>query len=349
MKRHTVKFLLALGLSAALIVPASASSDTLISRNYLEDTYRPRLSAVLRDSMKLASQPLLNSALARTDQYFAGSAGAWRTTLGFTAQNSAGGDGLALDSGAGLFWSSGTGSLTSGVLIDATAGQEVAAGGALTAGHRYIADGQARISVTAAARWLAEGRWMALPNGGELAPGASFSDVPAGAFYADAVAWAVEQGITNGTGAAHFSPDNFCKRAEIVTFLWRACGEPDPQSLRDPFTDVTDPNSYYYKAALWAVEQGITKGISPTQFAPDTVCTRGQAVTFLYRAAGEPPVSGPTQFLDVPADAFYADAVAWAAEQGISIGTDASHFSPDSFCSRAEIVTFLYRDLGERL
>ena len=346
MKRHMSRFLPALGLSLALILPASASGDTLISRSYLENTYRPRLSTVIRDSVELASRPLINAALSRMDRYFTGSAGVWRTTLGFTPQSSDGGDAVALASGAGLFWASGAGSLTDGVLIDATIGREVAVGGSLTAGHRYLADGQVKVSVTAAAQWMAEGQWMTIPGGAEVIPGGSFADVPAGAFYADAVSWAVGREITNGIDDAHFSPESFCKRADIVTFLWRAYGKPEPKSLVSPFTDVTDPGSYYYKAVLWAVEQGITNGMTPTAFDPDSTCTRGQAMTFLYRAEKEPPVSGTTQFTDVPDGQYYTDPVAWAVRLGITNGTDTTHFSPDQNCTRGHIVTFLYRDLG---
>ncbi len=343
MKKRIFKALLALGLSTALLVPASASGDTLISRSYLEDTYKPRLSTVIKDSIALATQPLVSAAMTRLDQYFTGEPGAWRTTLGFTAQNSAEGDALSLAPGAGLFWTSGAGRLTSGVLIDATAGREIAVNSALTAGHRYIADGEAKISVTAAAQWLAEGRWMALPGGG--APVISFTDVPAGAFYEDAVAWAVGKEITNGITAVQFAPDNFCRRADIVTFLWRAYGKPEPKSTTSPFADVADPDTYYYKAVLWAVGEGITDGITPTQFAPDDFCTRGQAVTFLYRAAGKPPVSGTTDFVDVPAGQYYTDAVAWAVRLGITTGMTTTTFDPNSNCTRGHIVTFLYRDL----
>ena len=345
MKRRVINSLLALGLSAALILPAAASGDTLISRSYLENTYRPRLSSVIRDSIKVATQPLVDAALGRMDQYFTGPAGAWRTTLGFTAQNSARGDALTLASGAGLSWVSGTGTLSSGVLIDATAGREVPSGGALTAGHRYIADGETKISVSSQAQWLAEGTWMTTPGGGAQPPEIAFTDVPAGAYYADAVTWAVGRRITNGVTKTTFEPDSWCTRGQIVTFLWRAYGQQEPRSTRSPFTDVNS-GQYWYKAVLWAVEQGITTGVTETTFAPDSACTRGQAVTFLWRAAGTPAAGGSGKFSDVPVGAYYAPAVAWAVREGIATGVSGTVFGPDGNCTRGHIVTFLYRDLG---
>lgn len=172
-----------------------------------------------------------------------------------------------------------------------------------------------------------------------------FTDVPADAYYADAVSWAVENGITNGTSATTFGPDVSCTRAQMVTFLWRAAGSPEPTTANNPFTDV-QAGSYYYDAVLWAVEQGITKGTSATTFSPDATVTRGQTVTFLWRANGSPAVSGGS-FSDVAADAYYADAVAWAVSEGITNGTSSTTFSPDMNCTRAQIVTFMYRDMAD--
>ena len=171
-------------------------------------------------------------------------------------------------------------------------------------------------------------------------PDIGFVDVPTGAYYADAVAWAVEQGITSGTSTSTFSPDASCTRAQMVTFLWRAAGSPKTAGS-NPFEDVQS-GSYYYDAVLWAVANSITSGTSATTFAPDATVTRGQTVTFLYRAAGAPASSG-SSFGDVAADAYYADAVAWAVAEGITSGTGDNQFSPDAACTRGQIVTFLYR------
>ena len=168
-----------------------------------------------------------------------------------------------------------------------------------------------------------------------------FVDVSGGAYYEDAVLWAVREGITSGTTATTFSPGASCTRAQMVTFLWRAAGSPKA-SGSNPFRDVS-ADTYYYDAVLWAVENGITSGISADAFAPDAMVTRAQTVTFLYRAAGSPAAASGSSFSDVSGNAYYADAVSWAVEKGITSGTAAAAFSPDADCTRAQIVTFLYR------
>ena len=177
-------------------------------------------------------------------------------------------------------------------------------------------------------------------------PSTGFVDVPASAYYADAVKWAVEKGITTGTSATTFSPEASCTRAQMVTFLWRAAGSPAPKATTTAFTDL-DKSAYYYDAVLWAVEQGITTGTSATTFSPNATVTRGQTVTFLYRFAGQPAVSGSSSFTDVNSRDYYAAAVQWAKEQGITSGTSDTTFSPTSDCTRGQIVTFLYRQLAK--
>ena len=168
----------------------------------------------------------------------------------------------------------------------------------------------------------------------------SFADVPANAYFADAVKWAVDKGITNGLSDTMFGPYESCTRAQIVTFLWRAAGSPEPKTASS-FTDVP-VSTYYAKAVAWAVENGITNGMTATEFAPDATCTRGQSVTFLYRAL-KGIASGSANFTDVKSDAFYADAVNWAVASDVTNGTSNTTFSPNADCTRAEIVTFLYR------
>ena len=168
----------------------------------------------------------------------------------------------------------------------------------------------------------------------------SFADVPANAYFADAVKWAVDKGITNGLSDTMFGPYESCTRAQIVTFLWRAAGSPEPKTASS-FTDVP-ASAYYAKAVAWAVENGITNGMTETTFAPDATCTRGQSVTFLYRAL-KGTASGSANFTDVKPDAFYADAVSWAVANNVTNGTSNTTFSPNADCTRAEIVTFLYR------
>ncbi len=167
-----------------------------------------------------------------------------------------------------------------------------------------------------------------------------FYDVPNGAYFYEAVKWAVKNGITTGVGNDLFAPEQPCTRAQIVTFLWRAAGSPEPKTASS-FTDVP-ANAYYAKAVAWAVENGITNGMTATTFAPDATCTRGQSVTFLYRAL-KGTASGSANFTDVKSDAFYADAINWAVANNVTNGTSNTTFSPNADCTRAEIVTFLYR------
>ena len=169
-----------------------------------------------------------------------------------------------------------------------------------------------------------------------------FVDVATGSYYEDAVDWAVENGITKGTDDTHFSPDGICTRAQAVTFLWRAAGSPEPETRTMPFTDVP-VGSYYYDAVLWAVENGITKGTSDTTFSPNMTCTRAQIVTFLWRSEKSPAAGTANPFADVKSTAYYADAVLWAVKEDITKGTTNTTFSPNADCTRAQIVTFLWR------
>ena len=172
-----------------------------------------------------------------------------------------------------------------------------------------------------------------------------FTDVPESAYFYEPVLWAVENGVTSGTSATKFSPYEGCTRGQVVTFLWRAAGCPEPESSYNPFSDVPS-NAYYHDAVLWAAEEGITTGTSRTRFEPNATVTRAQTVTFLWRWAGSPEPGSAGSFRDVPYRAYYADAVAWAVEYGITNGTAPGLFSPAQTCTRAQIVTFLYRDLA---
>lgn len=172
---------------------------------------------------------------------------------------------------------------------------------------------------------------------------ATFADVPSDAYYAEAVEWAVDRGITNGKANGLFGSNDSCTRGQIVTFLWRAAGSPAPKGAAAVPTDVI-PGSYCYNAVAWALENGITNGMADGTFGVNNTCTRGQSVTFLHRALGTAP-SAVNGFTDVAADSFCADAVAWAVENGVTNGTSATTFSPNNGCTRAQIVTFLYRCL----
>ena len=176
------------------------------------------------------------------------------------------------------------------------------------------------------------------------AAASKFADVPSGAYYADAVDWAVGKEITNGTAATSFSPNNSCTRAEMATFLYRLAGQ-HSMNTSNPFRDVAN-GAYYYDAVIWASTMGITSGVTKTEFAPNMTVTRAQAVTMLYRYAGSPPVSGTVPFADVPANAYYKEAVMWGKETGVVAGTSSTTFSPNDPCTRAQIVTLLYRLMG---
>ena len=173
-----------------------------------------------------------------------------------------------------------------------------------------------------------------------------FVDVKPGSYYEDAVIWAVGEGITGGTSATTFDPNATCNRAQAVTFLWRAAGSPAPRNTAMPFTDVP-VGSYYYDAVLWAVENGVTNGTSATTFSPRESCNRAQIVTFLWRAQKSPAASAANPFADVAADAYYTNAVLWAVKEGVTAGTTAVTFSPRADCTRAQIVTFIYRALAD--
>ena len=174
----------------------------------------------------------------------------------------------------------------------------------------------------------------------ELADG-QFTDVPSDAFYANAVKWAVENEITTGVGNNRFDPNGQCTRGQVVTFLWRAAGKPTV-SANVSFSDV-QPGAFYYEAVKWAVANGITTGVGGNRFAPNDTCTRGQVVTFLHRAENSPSASTVSSFTDVPSDAFYYNAVNWAVANGITSGVGNNRFAPNDTCTRAQVVTFLYR------
>jgi hypothetical protein len=171
----------------------------------------------------------------------------------------------------------------------------------------------------------------------------AFTDVPEGIWYIDAVNWAVEKGITDGTSKTTFSPLEDCTRAQVVTFLWRAAGSPKPTTV-SAFTDVPE-NTWYTDAVNWAVEKGITDGTSKTTFSPMQSCNRAQVVTFLWRANGEPAANANvSSFTDIPAGQYYTQAVVWAVEQKITDGMENGTFAPLGICNRAQVVTFLYRN-----
>ena len=183
-------------------------------------------------------------------------------------------------------------------------------------------------------------------DGGEACPSKNFTDVDFKAYYHNAMDWAVVNGVTTGVTPTTFCPSNSCTRAQMVTFLWRAKGSPEPTNTTSRFVDVA-AGQYYTKAVIWAVEQGITTGVDATHFMPNNTVTRAQTVTFLWRMEGKPNPTGSASFPDVPAGAYYASAVSWALENHITTGMGNGTFAPNNNCTRAQIVTFLYRAIAE--
>ena len=184
------------------------------------------------------------------------------------------------------------------------------------------------------------------PDTPDVPASVPFVDIVNGSFYYDAVVWGYNNGIVNGVDTTHFAPDASCTRAQVVTFLWRAAGSPEPKSMSTPFTDVKS-GSFYEKAAAWAYENGIVKGTTDTTFAPNATVTRAQFVTFLWRYEDCPSSSIANPFSDVSESSVYAPAILWAAENGVTVGTGNGTFVPNGACTRAHVVTFLYRDLAK--
>ena len=201
-------------------------------------------------------------------------------------------------------------------------------------GDRYAVVGKKTLNGTQ--------QWSIYYYGRKAPSTTGFLDVDDTAYYKDPVLWAGGQGVTAGVSDYAFAPNQGCTRAQAVTFLWRAFGSQAPVNKANPFTDVKS-SDYFYQPVLWAVERGITMGTSAKTFSPNETCTRAQIVTFLYRTAGEPRYNGSNPFTDVPKGAYYETAVKWAVGNKITSGTSARAFSPNETCSRAQIVTFLYR------
>jgi len=332
-------------LCTALAGSAGTASDPLVSLSYINDTFTP---AVLKSGQESISSSLGTVYAAAVGTLNGNSAPA--APDGFEATNGAqvltvqngGSITLASGSSATLLSGSATVQIDSGAVVDVTNGRTLSSGASAAAGTRLLCDKDTVAVLTASAGCTASVSGYYKVAGGTVPPApAGFTDVPEGAYYAEAVRWAVEKNITKGVSETQFAPDSVCTRGQIVTFLYRAFGEPETEG-ESPFTDV--PESAYYAAAVrWAVAGGITKGVSETEFAPDSVCTRGQIVTFLHRAFGEPETEGSSPFADVPEGAYYASAVRWAVAGGITKGVSETQFAPDQSCTRGQTVTFLYR------
>jgi hypothetical protein len=327
--------LVLLAVASAAALTFASGENTLVSLSYLNGTYTTQLTQAL-SAKTSALDDAYQTAMSQTGTQ----SGSWTSSATFETLSLSTGDTVTLSVGSGLMWYSGTGS-ASALLVDVTTGKELAAGGALTAGHRYLADRETVVTAKAASSCGVQGQWNT------TASRLVFTDVTPQEFWYDPVLWAVENNVTNGTTTTTFSPTDSCERAQVVTFLWRAEGCPEPTTTVNPFVDVKS-DAYYYKAVLWAVENGITNGTGSNTFSPYDVCDRAQAVTFLWRAKGSPePATATNPFTDVKTGQFYTKAVLWAVENGVTNGTGNNSFSPSETCSRGQIVTFLYRTYNQ--
>jgi hypothetical protein len=323
--------------ASAAVLTFASGENTLVSLSYLNGTYTSQLSQTL-SAKTSALDKVYQTAL---DQLGGQTSGGWESTTFFETVSLKAGETVTLSAGSSLVWYSGTGS-ASAALVDVTTGTELAAGGALTAGHRYLADQETVVTAKSASSCGAQGLWNT------TVVQVAFTDVTQQDFWYEPVLWAVKNEVTNGTTTTTFSPNDKVIRADAVVFIWRAWGKPEPTSMVSPFTDVTDQSAYYYKAVLWAVEKGITNGTSDTTFSPYDICDRSQTVTFLWRAKGSPePATTVNPFTDVKSGQFYTKAVLWAVESGVTNGTGNNSFSPSETCSRGQIVTFLYRTCNQ--
>lgn len=350
MKKRLIALILVLTCAlAGVAVAAGGSQDPLISLSYLNGTYWSELTVKVASAVANATKPLYNQAVAKLNGLTGAddTGAAWLSSDVLKTQGGERGDTITLALGSSLLWTSGTATVN-GPLVDVTTGQELTPGAALTSGHRYLAPEELVVTVTSkTAYWAVQGKWTTTSDGVSVTE-LPFTDVPDGAYYYDAIAWAVEKGITYGSSSTTFGVGETCNRADAMTFIWRAYGCPEPKTGKNPFTDVSE-NAYYCKAVLWAVEKGITVGTSSTTFSPLEPCRREHVITFLYRAAGSPAMSQSSGFSDVADSAYYASAVTWAVRNQITVGNGNGNatFGPTSSCTRQDIVTFLYRGLAE--
>ncbi len=327
------------------------SSDPLVTKSYVDDVFVPKLvseaesaasSALTSESERAErrADAIRDSAMMRL-----GVPGFKLTDSFITVTLEPGGT-VSMLTGGKFIPTSGTVSVSvKGTLINITTGSEVPSGSQLTLYNRYFCAEDTEVTYTArsASSCFVDGYYKTSSSSSET-PSDSFIDIKQGQYYYDPVLWAVNHvpQITNGTSSTTFSPANACTRGQTVTFLWRANGCPEPNSTYNPFIDVP-AGAYYYKAVLWAVENGITNGTSSDSFSPDAPCTRAHVVTFLWRSADRPSSGSSNPFDDVPYGQYYTDAVLWAVANRITNGTSTDMFSPGDPCTRGQIVTFLYR------
>ena len=347
MKKKMMAGLLAAVLLAGCVTAAWAGSgpDPLISLSYLNGAYLTDLKAYITQWVTQDTQGIYNDAVAQAGRHKPSGDG-WTTSSGFATGSGKSGDAVILSAGSGLIWTSGSGYVTSGVLVDATAGAELALGAALISGHRYLAAEQAEVSITSqSVQWLAEGRWK-MGTGQAPLP---FTDVAPGQWYYEDVRFAVENGLFQGVGGGRFNPGGTMERGMMTTVLHRLAGSPGTIA-QVSFTDVP-AGSWYAQAVVWGAAQGITSGKGGGLFDPDGLVTREQAVAMMYNYAvtymGLSAGTGAdlSGYADLSRLSSWArPAMAWAVEQGVISGVtngSALTLEPQRSATRAEMATML--------
>ena len=341
-KRMTAAALvLAVLLSGAALAAGGTQSDPLISLSYLNGTYWSALNAQVGSAVAEAAKPIYDEAVSRAGRMQPGAEG-WSVSNGFTAQTGAAGGTVTLSVGSGMIWTSGSGTVKSGVLVDVTACQETPSGGALTAGRRYIAAEEAVVAVTSqTAGWLVDGNWKAAEGAG-----LPFLDVPADSWYYDAVSYVVERKLFQGVSATQFRPMEPMTRGMVTTVLHRLAGEP-AVSYSPMFTDVPD-GQWYAAGVIWAGQTGVVSGFGNGTFLPDESISRQQFAVILYNYAegigcdtsGRSDLTG---FLDGAGVAPWAkDAISWAVSEGLMNGSGGS-LKPYANAARAEVAAMFQR------
>lgn len=342
---------IALTLTAALacvtMAWAGAQGDTLISLSYLNGTYFAGLKDTVAQAVERAVQPIYDAALARAGQTPGGvTGGGWLTSDTPVAGTGGYAHQITLSTGSGLVWTSGVGAVSSGVLVDATAGAEVPAGGGLTAGHRYLAGEDTQVVVSSqSAQWMVEGRWANGTASSVVVP-LTFTDVPASQWYYSDVRYVVEKKLFQGLSEETFAPNSTMQRCMMTTVLHRLAGEP-PVGYAPVFTDIPD-GIWYTQGTIWAAGVGVVSGMGDGSFAPGLDVTRQQIAVMLYnyavksgRTAGE--AGDLAAFRDYAAVAPWAqDAMRWAVGAGILNGSDGSLLPGDS-ATRAQVAAMLHR------
>ena len=318
---------------------AGRLSDPLISLSYLTGTFFDGLKDYVTQWVSQDTQELLTGP-GQT------SADGWTTSYGFVPGEGESGDTVTLTEGSGLIWNDGVGEVSSGALVDATTGTELAAGETLTAGHRYLAAEDTVVAVSSQAQWMAEGKWLFGTEKAEISP-LPFIDVPEDAWYYDDVRFVVDNGLFNGTSENEFSPGTSMWRGMVTTVLHRLAGEPEV-SYSPMFSDVPD-GQWYTKGTLWCAQMGIVGGIGDGLFAPDRDVDRQQLAVMLYRYAVQMGYNADERedlsaFSDGSTVASWAqEAVSWAVRAGIINGGDGGKLYPDLGADRSQVAAMLHR------